>query len=133
MVDTLKIAFQLVARKAREDRAAGKIPLFLGAQGMLARMYDKITEFSSRGDDPSLLLDIAVSAVFAFSTTIPNEEIEDDMEEDEVDNADQEAPQEEEAAVDPRWTPIAPNKDLPQATRNNKSALEMTDEEDDDE
>lgn len=113
-MDKLKLAFKLVAEQAKAKRRAGSVPAFLGVRGMLALMYDRIASFSQEDEDNTkYVLDLAVSAMFAFSTVLP------DMDFDEVESeAEEELPEEpqEEDIVDPRWTKVPPGQPLPSPT-----------------
>ena len=67
--DTAKILFQ----QAKLMQSEGKIPLFLGVKGMLARMYDNITRYSDSDDqNGDYVLDLAVNALFAMQLVYEN-------------------------------------------------------------
>ena len=133
-MDKLRLAFKLITKEAKRKRDDGEIPVFLGAQGMLALMYDSITKFSKANEQENEahcvthLKDLAVSAMFAFMTVMPDlDDIDADTEipddppfENPQDNytqpdkSDDEPQQEEdEDANDPRWTKVAAGDALP--------------------
>tara|TARA_R110000782_G_scaffold211669_2_gene299824 strand:+ start:2043 stop:2462 length:420 start_codon:yes stop_codon:yes gene_type:complete len=135
-MDKLRLAFKLITKEAKRKRDDGEIPVFLGAQGMLALMYDSITKFSKSNEEENEahcvthLKDLAVSAMFAFMTVMPDlddidadTEIPDDppfevdiaaIENKLVGEEDDEPQQEEDDdANDPRWTKVAAGDALP--------------------
>jgi hypothetical protein len=72
-MDRLKMAFNLVARKAKEQRSNGSVPTVLGVRGLLALMYDRIVKFSeSESDHSEYVLDLAVKAMFAMAECLPS-------------------------------------------------------------
>tara|TARA_R110002094_G_scaffold145203_1_gene134586 strand:+ start:4203 stop:4604 length:402 start_codon:yes stop_codon:yes gene_type:complete len=129
-MDKLRLAFKLITKEAKRKRDDGEIPVFLGAQGMLALMYDSITKFSKSNEEENEahcvthLKDLAVSAMFAFMTVMPDlDDIDADTEipddppfevETQPEQSDDEPQQEEEDdANDPRWTKVAAGDALP--------------------
>lgn len=119
-MDKLKLAFRLVAKQAKQRRENGSVPVFLGVGGMLALMYDAIRKFSESEEDVSgYVMDLAVSAMFAFSTTLPDMDFDEEQTEDETtdempDNHDEEETADSEGSEDdPRWTRINPGDSLP--------------------
>jgi len=117
----LKTAFNIVWRQAKQKREKGSVPVFLGPRGLLALMYDRIAAFSESEEDQSkYLLDLAVMAMFAFSTALPEEADFDEEPRGEEENASSEPeeaipPADDPDANDPRWTAVAPNVPLPTA------------------
>jgi len=119
-MDKLKLAFKLIAQKAKQKQDAGAVPAFLGVRGLLALMYDRIVCFSQSDEDQTdYVLDLAVNAMFAFASVLPDMESFDDDEpqqeeviEDET-KADEAQTPDEPAIDDPRWTPVAPGDPLP--------------------
>ena len=122
-MDKLKMAFKLIGKRARQDRAAGKVPEFLGARGMLALMYDSITKFSEGdAEDTDYLLDLAVRSMFAFATTLPDDiDIEDDVDFGDDEPGPQEDTEEDDVDLsDERWSQVKPGQPVP--THNNETS-----------
>lgn len=125
-MDRLKLAWQTVGKAAKDKRKRGEIPTFLGAKGMLALMYDRIVAYNKQeGDHVTYLLDLAVSALFAFADALPEIEEFDSLLEDDVSEGDYETEEsdsdanedgtEEDEKVDPndtRWTTIPVGKSI---------------------
>lgn len=80
---TVDMALKIITDSVKEKRSTGEVPVFLGVHGMLALMHNDIVEFSKLPEDArsKFVLSLAVKAVFALSTILPDM---DDM--DEVDN-----------------------------------------------
>lgn len=116
-MDKLKLAFSIVAKRAKEQRSRGAIPLVLGVRGLLALMYDRIAAYSEDQEgDSEYVLDLAVKAMFAMSECLP--ELEDDFADDEpqgrhpmdLEDADAMAGEAMAEEDDTRWTKIEPGK-----------------------
>lgn len=129
-MDKLKIAFKVIADEAKRKRSTGEVPTFLGVRGMLALMYDRIAKFMQVEDDDvsKYVLDLAVNALFAFSTVLPDIDLEEDettTEETDDEPAIPTIPEtnreteetEDESNADPRWTTIPPGSPLPTAKK----------------
>jgi len=119
-MDNLRLAFKLIGNKAKTDRAAGRIPAFLGPRGMLALMYDSITKFSEDEDDNTeYLLELAVRSLFAFSLALPDDIDIESRFEDEDDRpmkraAEPQGNEDDSEEIDQaRWTAVEPGQDLP--------------------
>lgn len=130
-MDKLQVAFDIVIKKAIEQRQAGEVPSFLGLRGMLALMYDRIRAFAKEPEDMSQpVLDLAVKALFAVAECLPDphegighlDEPEDNHEE-EVVEVQEEMSIEVQAKNDKRWTPVAPNVPLP-SVKNDDELLD---------
>lgn len=131
-MDKLKLAFSIVAKRVKEKRSTGEVPVFLGPRGMLALMYDRIAQFSKcdSDDQTEYVLDLAVMAMFAFSTVLPDMEFDDDdtrnTDEEPLLERTNEGPTSEdeesegtmvpETNDDPRWTPVNPGDPIRSAT-----------------
>lgn len=127
-MDQLRTAFRLVAAKARQQRNEGTIPAFLGANGMVALMFKSIVDFKKTNDEPSFLLDLAVQAMFAFASTLPDTDFDDsEPAEDTEDGEDPPQQEEEPTADDARWSRIEPGKNLPSA-KQQRSITESDEE-----
>ena len=115
-MDKLKLAFSIVAKKAKEQRARGQVPTVLGVRGMLALMFDRIASFSQEDEsDSDYVLDLAVKGMFAMAECLPDLDVLDEIDDDEPDDdrlpediegsePTEEETEEEEDNDDPRWT-----------------------------
>lgn len=136
-MDKLKAAWSLVGKTARKKREAGEVPQFLGTQGMLALMYDRIVEYNKLKKElteeafVAVIVDLAVNSLFAVASAMPDidsdfEDIGEDIAgadqddgptdgDNEMPDEEEEPPEEndEEAATDPRWTASKPGQPLP--------------------
>lgn len=119
-MDKLQVAFDIVLKKAMEQRQAGEIPSFLGLRGMLALMYDRIRAFAKEPEDMSEpVLDLAVKAMFAMAECLPDMDFAPEQEDPVSENHEEEVVEtppdiiEEPAKNDKRWTPVPPNAPLP--------------------
>ena len=138
-MDNLKMAFSIIAKEVKKKRGTGEVPVYLGPQGMLALMHDRIAKFSGAYDQTEYVLDLAVMAVFAFATVLPDTEFDDEeestdrgLEEDEGgepmgerDGRKSTVPTDNEGISDPRWSPVKPGDPLP---RVSPQVEESTDE-----
>jgi len=111
----IKAAIELITEEVIKQHQAGKVPLFLGARGLAALIYDRVSQFTeSKEDDSKYLLDLAVKAVFAFACNIPEASETDWIDDEMPDDPPAEKPRETEENDDSgRWTPIAPGNSLP--------------------
>jgi hypothetical protein len=122
-MDKLQVAFDIVLKKAMEQRQAGEVPSFLGIRGMLALMYDRIRAFAKEPEDMSEpVLDLAIKAMFAVAECLPDphegighlDEPEENHEEEVVDDEEKAMPRVGPPPEnDKRWTPVPPNAPLP--------------------
>lgn len=127
-MDKLKLAFSLIAKRVKAKRGTGEVPVYLGPQGMLALMHDRIVKYSQTEDATEHVLDLAVMAVFAFATVLPDMEFDDGEEsaqdlysrgvEEQGDDSESTVPaNNEEIPDDPRWSPVRPGDPLPRAEK----------------
>lgn len=130
-MDKLKLAFTIIMRKVKEKRGTGEVPVYLGPQGMLALMHDRIAKYMRTEDATEHVLDLAVMAVFAFSTVLPEMEFDDEESFDDEEAADGRMGESsegndreptvptdnEEVSTDPRWSPVHPGDPVPRATK----------------
>lgn len=132
-MDKLKMTFSIIAKEVKKKRGTGEVPVFLGPRGMLALMYDRIAQFMKLcdEDESKYVLDLAVMAVFAFSTVLPDVEFEDEevgerdegpVSEELEGTGERDAreslisPDNEEVSNDPRWSPVRPGDPISRAS-----------------
>ena len=140
MSDNLNKAAKEALDTARILQENGRIPLYLGVNGMLALMHKEIDNYINQSTEQKSLLTLVAYGLFALFLSKEEDEwdelaqlsdvIEEETPRPETEWTEEELPPEGTVIqTDRRWTPVAPGKPLSEARRGEETEEEEVESE----
>lgn len=125
-MDKLLLVSKMAYKRAQQKLHQGKVPSFLGLEGMLALMYERLVQYSDTKDS-DYVLDLAADSILALLHIVPDMDDSDHREEpQQEEDREEERPENTDEAIeeepDRQWTPVKPGKTLEIPSVENEDA-----------
>ena len=118
--DKLKLVAKMAWQRAKEKIAQGEAPQFLGVNGLVALMYERLVQFGKTQDN-DMVLELAADAIIALDLATPElaelEDTQEPQQEETEEDVDPAHPEDDDRRIDPteggRFMAVKPGEEAP--------------------